>query len=105
MSHAPLLSIGFNCALGAEQLMAHVAAIGKTTTTGISAYPNAGLPNAMGHYDQSPEEMAALVEQYCQRKLVNILGGCCGTTPEHIAAIAKVAAHYSPRPIHETISA
>jgi 5-methyltetrahydrofolate--homocysteine methyltransferase len=104
MSHAPLLSIGFNCALGAEQLMAHVAAIGKTTTAGISAYPNAGLPNAMGHYDQSPDEMAALVEHYCQRQLVNILGGCCGTTPDHISAIAKVAARYTPRPIHLTTS-
>jgi 5-methyltetrahydrofolate--homocysteine methyltransferase len=102
MSHAPLLSIGFNCALGAEQLMTHVASISKIAPFGISAYPNAGLPNAMGHYDQSPFEMTTLVEQYCQKQLVNILGGCCGTTPEHIAAIAAMAAQYEPRRIHNS---
>jgi len=102
MSHAPLFSIGFNCALGAEQLMTHVASISKIAPFGISAYPNAGLPNAMGHYDQSPFEMTTLVEQYCQKQLVNILGGCCGTTPEHIAAIAAMAAQYEPRRIHNS---
>jgi 5-methyltetrahydrofolate--homocysteine methyltransferase len=105
MSHAPLLSIGFNCALGAEQLMAHVASISKMAPFGVSAYPNAGLPNAMGHYDQSPDEMASLVELYCQKGLVNVLGGCCGTTPEHIAAIAAVAAKYEPRNIPTTETA
>jgi 5-methyltetrahydrofolate--homocysteine methyltransferase len=97
MSHAPILSIGFNCALGAEQLIAHVESISKISPFAISAYPNAGLPNAMGHYDQTPDEMAHLVEQYCQKGIVNVLGGCCGTTPDHIAAIAKLAKQYQPR--------
>ena len=63
----------------------------------VSAYPNAGLPNAMGHYDQSPEEMAELIKEYLERSVVNIVGGCCGTTPDHIKAIANVAKTYSPR--------
>jgi 5-methyltetrahydrofolate--homocysteine methyltransferase len=103
MSHAPLFSIGFNCALGAEQLEQYVEVLGHHAPFLVSAYPNAGLPNAMGHYDQSPDEMAALVKAYCEKGIVNILGGCCGTTPDHIRAIAKIAANYQPRYITETI--
>lgn len=97
MSHVPLFSIGFNCALGAEQLLPYVEILSDISDTLVSAYPNAGLPNAMGHYDQSPEEMAELVKQYLDRGIVNIIGGCCGTTPEHIRAIATIATSYSPR--------
>lgn len=97
MSHVPLLSIGFNCALGAKQLEPYVEVLSDQATCLVSAYPNAGLPNAMGHYDQSPEEMAALISNYLDRGLVNIVGGCCGTTPDHIRAIAKVAKAFQPR--------
>lgn len=99
MSHAPLLSIGFNCALGAEQLIHYVEILSEHANCLVSAYPNAGLPNAMGHYDQSPEVMAALVRDYCERGIVNVLGGCCGTTPDHIRAIAATARHFAPRPL------
>jgi len=100
MSHAPLFSIGFNCALGAEQLEQYVHVLSKHAECYVSAYPNAGLPNAMGHYDQSPQQMAALVESYCEKGIVNILGGCCGTTPDHIHSIAETASKYKPRTIH-----
>ncbi len=104
LSHVPLLSIGFNCALGAEQLKPYVQVLSDECSCMVSAYPNAGLPNAMGHYDQSPEEMASLIEEYLQRKVVNIVGGCCGTTPDHIRAIANVAKKYKPRNAAESIS-
>jgi 5-methyltetrahydrofolate--homocysteine methyltransferase len=97
MSHAPLFSIGFNCALGAEQLIQYVEILSDQADCFVSAYPNAGLPNAMGHYDQTPEEMAQLVKEYLDRGIVNIIGGCCGTTPEHIKAIAEIAKQYTPR--------
>lgn len=97
LSHIPLLSIGFNCALGAEQLKPYVHLLSDECPCLVSAYPNAGLPNAMGHYDQSPEEMAALIKDYLDRGIVNIVGGCCGTTPDHIRAIAEVASQYQPR--------
>ena len=97
MSHAPLFSIGLNCALGAEQLEQYVEVLSDRAAVLISAYPNAGLPNAMGHYDQTPQQMAELVAQYCEKGIVNILGGCCGTTPDHIRAIADTAAAFSPR--------
>jgi len=103
MSHAPLFSIGFNCALGAEQLQQYVEVLSQHANCLVSAYPNAGLPNAMGHYDQTPDQMAALVRDYCEKGIVNILGGCCGTTPDHISAIARIAAEYKPRPVTETI--
>ena len=101
MSHAPLFSIGFNCALGAEQLEQYVEVLGENADCLVSAYPNAGLPNAMGHYDQSPNEMATLVKEYCEKGIVNILGGCCGTTPDHIRAIAKMATQYPTRRMDE----
>lgn len=97
VSHIPLLSVGFNCALGAKQLTPHLEVLANRTSAGVSAYPNAGLPNAFGEYDETPEEMASQIEEYLQKNLVNIIGGCCGTTPEHVKAIANVAAKYSPR--------
>ena len=103
MMHAPLLSIGFNCALGAEQLQPHIATLSKHALFLVSAYPNAGLPNAMGHYDQTPSEMAERVEPYCSGGLVNIIGGCCGTTPDHIAALAEMAARYTPRTLQAEV--
>ncbi|UCE93391.1 MAG: homocysteine S-methyltransferase family protein [Flavobacteriaceae bacterium] len=97
VSHIPLFTIGFNCALGANLLQPHLEAIAPKTDIAISAHPNAGLPNAFGEYDESPEQMAGQIEAYMQRNLVNIVGGCCGTTPEHIRAIAETAARYKPR--------
>lgn len=97
VSHIPLLSVGFNCALGAKQLTPHLEAIARKTDIAISAYPNAGLPNAFGEYDEHPESMANQIQEYLDKGLVNIIGGCCGTTPEHIEAIAVLAASYSPR--------
>ena len=97
VSHIPLFTIGFNCALGANLLQPHLEAIAPKTDIAISAHPNAGLPNAFGEYDESPEQMASQIEAYMERNLVNIVGGCCGTTPEHIKAIAETAAKYKPR--------
>ncbi|MBW2936730.1 homocysteine S-methyltransferase family protein [Aureisphaera sp. CAU 1614] len=99
ISHIPLLSVGFNCALGAKQLTPHLEAVSSRTNLAISAYPNAGLPNAFGEYDESPEQMGKQIEEYLQKNLVNIIGGCCGTTPPHIKAITEVAAKFSPRPL------
>ncbi|MEP6262546.1 MAG: homocysteine S-methyltransferase family protein [Gillisia sp.] len=97
VSHIPLLSIGFNCALGAKQLTPHLEILSQKSEYAVSAYPNAGLPNAFGEYEQSPKEMARQTREYLEKGLVNILGGCCGTTPEHIKAIAEVAQNYAPR--------
>ena len=99
VSHIPLLSLGFNCALGADQLKPYLQRLSSKTEFYTSAHPNAGLPNAFGEYDQTPLQMQALIEDYLQDGLINIIGGCCGTTPEHIKAIAEVAAKYSPRPL------
>lgn len=99
ISHIPLLSVGFNCALGAKQLTPHLAAIASRTQLAVSAYPNAGLPNAFGEYDETPEQMAEQIREYVDKKLINIIGGCCGTTPEHIKAIFNLVSGYSPRPI------
>lgn len=99
VSHVPLLSVGLNCALGASALIPHLEAIAGNTAYGVSAHPNAGLPNAFGEYDETPEEMAAQIKEYLDKSLVNIVGGCCGTTPAHIKAIAEVSAEYKPRPI------
>lgn len=97
ISHIPLLSVGFNCALGANLLQPHLEAIASKTDFAISAHPNAGLPNAFGEYDETAEEMADQIEKYLEKNLINIIGGCCGTTPKHIAAIAKLANKYQPR--------
>ena len=104
VSHMPLLSVGFNCALGANLLQPHLEAIASKTDFAISAHPNAGLPNAFGEYDESPEEMGAQIEEYLKKDLINIIGGCCGTTPEHIKVIANIAAKYKPRKIVETVA-
>ncbi|MGB1076295.1 MAG: homocysteine S-methyltransferase family protein [Flavobacteriales bacterium] len=104
MSHAPLLSIGLNCALGAQQLTPFLEVMGREAPCLVSAYPNAGLPNEMGEYDQSPAAMALAVEPFLAKQWVNIIGGCCGTTPEHIAAIAEMASQHAPRPIPETLN-
>ncbi|RLD28742.1 MAG: 5-methyltetrahydrofolate--homocysteine methyltransferase [Bacteroidetes bacterium] len=97
ISHIPLLSVGFNCALGAEQLKPYMQRLSNKTEFFTSAHPNAGLPNAFGEYDQTPEQMQLLIEDYLKDGLINIIGGCCGTNPEHIKAIADVAKNYEPR--------
>lgn len=97
VSHIPLLSIGFNCALGARQLKPFVEEIAAKTPFFVSAYPNAGLPNEMGDYDQSPEDMQQYLQEFLEHECVNIIGGCCGTTPDHIRLLARVAAQYPPR--------
>jgi len=97
ISHIPLLSVGFNCALGAEQLKPYLQRLSNETDFFTSAHPNAGLPNAFGEYDQSPKQMQQLIEDYLQDGLINIIGGCCGTNPDHIKAIAEVAKNYKPR--------
>ncbi len=97
ISHIPLLSVGFNCALGADQLKPYLKRLGNNTSLNISAHPNAGLPNPFGQYDQTPQEMQQLIREYLQENLVNIIGGCCGTTPEHIKLIAEVANEFQPR--------
>ncbi len=99
ISHIPLLSVGFNCALGADQLKPYLKRLAHNTTLNISAHPNAGLPNAFGEYDQTPAEMQQLIKEYLDDNLINIIGGCCGTTPEHIRLIADVSKNYKPRPL------
>ena len=97
LSHASILSMGLNCALGADQLFGYVQCLSDFCPHFISAHPNAGLPNAFGAYDQTADEMRDLIEPYLKDSLVNIIGGCCGTTPEHIRQIALLAEKYSPR--------
>ncbi|UYW01366.1 methionine synthase [Flavobacterium agricola] len=106
ISHIPLLSIGFNCALGADQLKPYLKQLAKHTSVSISAHPNAGLPNAFGEYDQTPQEMQVLIQEYLDDNLVQIIGGCCGTSPEHIKKIAEaVAATENNRELKNTIQA
>ncbi len=99
ISHISLLSVGFNCALGAEQLKPYMQRLSNETEFFTSAHPNAGLPNAFGEYDQTPKQMQELIEDYLKDGLINIIGGCCGTNPKHIKAIADVAKNYEPRRI------
>ncbi|MDB9713287.1 methionine synthase [Flavobacteriaceae bacterium] len=99
IAHSDLLSVGFNCALGAKALLPHLEVLAKKAPFGVSAHPNAGLPNAFGGYDESAAEMAAQIQEYVDLGLVNIVGGCCGTRPSHIEAIAVIAAKASPRKI------
>ncbi len=103
LSHVPLLSIGLNCALGAEQLRPYLQTLSNKAPFHISAHPNAGLPNEFGEYDQSPEEMAHLIDGFLADNLLNIVGGCCGTTPEHIRMIAEAASKHTPRSIENLI--
>lgn len=103
VSHINLLSIGLNCALGAEQLTPYLETLCNNSDYYISAYPNAGLPNAFGQYDETPEHMAAQIREYLDKGLVNIIGGCCGTTPLHIKAIADLVKDFKPRKLPVTI--
>jgi len=99
VSHVPLLSIGLNCALGAKALRPYLQVLNEQAPFFVSAYPNAGLPNEFGHYDQTPEEMGNQIKEFLDEGLVNVIGGCCGTTPEHIRVIAALAAKYKPRSV------
>ncbi|MGA8653390.1 MAG: methionine synthase, partial [Xanthobacteraceae bacterium] len=99
IAHAAPLSVGLNCALGAKQMRAHIAELARVADTLICAYPNAGLPNEFGHYDESPATMAAQMAEFAASGIVNIVGGCCGTTPDHIRAIAAAVAGKKPRQI------
>ncbi len=96
VAHANLFSVGLNCALGAKDMRPHIEAISKTAQCWVSAYPNAGLPNAFGGYDETPEMMAEALEEFIKSGFVNIIGGCCGTTPEHIRAFKTVAEKTCP---------
>ncbi|MFT0183111.1 methionine synthase [Pseudomonas benzopyrenica] len=99
--HAQPISVGLNCALGAKELRPYVEELATKADTFVSAHPNAGLPNAFGEYDESPEQMAAVVEEFAASGLLNIVGGCCGTTPAHILAIAEAVARHAPRRVPE----
>lgn len=103
VSHVPLLSVGLNCALGAKELRPYLKVLAEKAPFLVSAYPNAGLPNEFGQYDQDAEEMAHLVEDFLKEGWINILGGCCGTTPEHIAALAQTAKKYRPRQFDQVL--
>jgi len=99
VKHAAPVTVGLNCALGAAEMRAHVAELSRIADTWVCAYPNAGLPNEFGYYDESPEFMAGLLGEFADAGLVNVVGGCCGTTPEHIRAIAGAVDGKTPRPI------
>lgn len=101
ISHIPLLSVGLNCALGARAMKPYLEELDRVASCHISVYPNAGLPNEFGQYDETPEFMGEQVEEFLKEGLVNILGGCCGTTPGHIRRMAELAARYQPRPKKE----
>jgi 5-methyltetrahydrofolate--homocysteine methyltransferase len=97
MQHAPLLSIGLNCALGAKDMKPYLSVLAKESHFGVSAHPNAGLPNEFGEYDETPEMMGEQIRDFLDSNLLNIVGGCCGTSPAHIKVIADIAAEYKPR--------
>jgi 5-methyltetrahydrofolate--homocysteine methyltransferase len=101
ISHMPLLTVGLNCALGASMMRPYLQVLDQKSTFGVSAHPNAGLPNEFGKYDETAEIMAVQIKDFLDERLVNIIGGCCGTTPEHIKAIADLAKNYKPRIIGE----
>lgn len=101
MRHLKPFSVGLNCALGAELMRPYVAELSKVANVRVSAYPNAGLPNEMGEYDQSPDEMACLIEPWAQEGLLNIVGGCCGSTPDHIRHVREHVEKHKPRPLPE----
>lgn len=103
VSHMPIMSIGLNCALGAEQLRPYLETLSKKAPFHTSAHPNAGLPNEFGEYDQSPEDMATQIAEFLKDGFLNIVGGCCGTTPEHISKIAEAAAKVNPRALKEEV--
>lgn len=99
ISHGNLMSVGLNCALGADQMRQYVEEISRVSEVFVSCYPNAGLPNEFGEYDDSPEGMAKVISEWCSHGWVNIVGGCCGTTPDHIRAIALECKKFAPRPM------
>ncbi|MGI3168284.1 homocysteine S-methyltransferase family protein [Pseudooceanicola sp. C21-150M6] len=103
--HARPFTVGLNCALGADAMRPHLSELSGVAETLICAYPNAGLPNAFGQYDQTPDETAGLVEVFAKEGLINIAGGCCGTTPDHIRAIADRLSGHAPRKVKETADA
>ena len=99
MSHYPLFSIGLNCALGAKDMQPYLKTLARKSTFLVSAHPNAGLPNEFGEYDETPEMMADQIKVFLEDNMLNVLGGCCGTTPEHIKALSALAKEYQPRPL------
>ena len=99
VSHLPILSIGLNCALGAKQLRSYIQVLAQESENWVSIHPNAGLPNEFGEYDESPKEMARDIEEFLKEGWINIVGGCCGTTPDHIAELVELAKKYQPRSI------
>lgn len=99
VSHANPLSVGLNCALGAREMRPHIQELSEIATCFTSAYPNAGLPNAFGEYDEQPEETSAIIEEWARDGYLNLVGGCCGTTPEHIRQIAEKVKKYPPRKV------
>ncbi len=101
--HSNPMSIGLNCALGAKELRQYLQVLDKKSDLFVSAHPNAGLPNEFGQYDETPEQMADQIKEFLEESLVNIVGGCCGTTPEHIQAIANLASQYQPRKIEQHV--
>jgi len=101
IAHFPLLSVGINCALGAKNMLPYVKELSRKSNFYISAHPNAGLPNEMGEYDKSPEMMQDQIREFLDQGLMNIIGGCCGTTPDHIRSIAELCAKYEPRKLNE----
>ncbi len=101
VSHIPLLSIGLNCALGAKEMRQYLQILDKKASFMVSAHPNAGLPNEFGEYDETPELMGTQIEDFLKDGILNIVGGCCGTTPDHIRVIAELAERYSPRTTDE----
>lgn len=102
VSHAPLFSIGLNCALGAADMRPYLTTLAKIARCYVSCYPNAGLPNAFGGYDETPEHMCAILEDYAREGLLNIAGGCCGTTPEHIRHFAEHLKDIAPRRLNSS---
>ena len=103
--HANPISIGLNCALGAAEMRPLIEELSEIAACYVSAYPNAGLPNAMGEYDESPEQTARIIAEWAKEGWVNMVGGCCGTTPDHIAAIARAVKNYAPRRLPEMVNA
>lgn len=99
VSHAKPLSVGLNCALGAKEMRPHIEELSQIASCFVSAYPNAGLPNAFGEYDEQPHETAHIIEEWAKEGFLNIVGGCCGTTPDHIRHIAQEVSQYQPRPL------
>ncbi|MFN8751660.1 MAG: homocysteine S-methyltransferase family protein, partial [Betaproteobacteria bacterium] len=95
--HAKPFAIGLNCALGADLMRPYIAELSRIADTLVAAFPNAGLPNAMGEYDEQPHETGHFIEEWAKSGLVNLVGGCCGTTPEHIACVAREVAGVAPR--------